>query len=176
LVPGTVHFLLGTSVSLDMTGMSIYLTYIVVIPTIIGVALNEISSGRIPSLIGPYIDPFSKLCMVVMIAANSAAVAPQVRPDNYRMWIIIAVCVVFSSIGFTCGMLTGLAGKFKRDKQITLFFASGLRNTSAAMTLGTEFFPGAAALPAVLGIMLQQITASIMIRLFFRTGPKSVDN
>jgi predicted Na+-dependent transporter len=56
-------------------------------------------------------------------------------------------------------------GKFKRDKQATLVFSVGLHNTSAAMTLGIEFFPGPAALPAVLGIIFQQTISAVMGRL-----------
>ena len=165
VAPGTVRLLLGTSVKLDMTGMAVSLLCMVAIPTILGVVLNEISRGKIPALISPWLTPFSKVCMVMVIAANSSAVASQVRPDNPRIWVIMAVCILFSGMGFICGKFTSLAGKLKKEKQISLFFASGLRNTSAAMTLGTQFFPASAALPAVLGIMFQQTIAAIMGRI-----------
>jgi len=103
--------------------------------------------------------------MVLIVAANSAAVSPQIRPDNPRMWLIIAVCISFNVLSFFFAKVTSLAGKFSREKQITLFFASGLRNTNAAMTLAIEYFPPSAALPAVLGIMFQQTTAAIMGRI-----------
>jgi tagaturonate reductase len=165
IVPGTVRLLLGTSVNLNITGITLSLIFMIAIPTIVGVSLNEISRKKIPFLISPWLDPVSKLCMILVIAANSAAAAPQIYPVNQEIWIIIAVCIGFSALGFVCGRLTGIAGKLEREKQISLFFASGLRNTSAAMTLGVEFFPPAAALPAVLGIMFQQTTAAVMGRL-----------
>ena len=165
VVPGTVRLLLGTSISLDMMGMAISLIYMVVIPTIVGVVLNEVSRGKIPARVSPYLTPFSKLCMVLVVSANSSAVASQIHPETPRFWIIVAACIGFSALSFICGRLAGLAGKFGKDKQITLLFASGLRNTSAAMTLGIEFFPGPAALPTVLGIMFQQTIAAFMGRL-----------
>jgi hypothetical protein len=43
------------------------------------------------------------------------------------------------------------------------------------MTLAIEFFPAAAALPAVLGILFQQSLAALMSRVFFgKTGKQKV--
>jgi len=167
VVPGTVRILLGASINLDMTGMVVSLSYMIALPTILGVALNETSRGKIPALITPWLNPFSKICMPLVIAANSAAVAPQVRPDNPYIWIIIVTCISFSSLGFVFGKCTGLALKFGREKQISFFFTAGLRNTAAAMTLAIEFFPVSAGLPSVLGVMFQQTVAAVMGRIFF---------
>ena len=166
VVPGTVRLFLGTSIKLNMTGMALSLVFMIAIPTVIGVALNEFSRGKFPVMVSPYFNPLSKICMPLMIAANSAAVAPQVRPDNPRIWVIIASCIGFSVLSFTCAKLISLVGKLDPQKQTSLFFTSGLRNTASAITLGVEFLPASAALPAVLGIMFQQATAAIMGRIF----------
>ena len=167
VVPGTVKLLLRTSVSLDMTGMALSLVFMILLPTILGIALNELSQGKIPSLVSPYLNPLSKVSMVLVIAANTAAVAPQINLDNPRLLPVSAVCIGLSTLGFLCGKLTGLITKNQPKKEITLLFACGLRNTSAAMTLGIEFFPPAAALPSVLGIIFQQTIAAIMSRIFY---------
>lgn len=172
VVPGIVKILLGASISLDMTGMTISLVFMVAIPTIIGVALNETSRGKIPAAVSPLLNPLSKICITLVVAPNAAAAAPQIHPENPMLWEIIALCICFSALGFASGKLTGLVGKFGREKQISLFFNVGFRNTSAAMTLGTEFFPGSAALPAVLGIMFQQAIAGIMGRLLLGKVPE----
>ena len=175
IVPGTVKLLLGTSISFNMTGIIISLIFMVAIPTIVGVTLNETSRGKIPALINPWLNPISKICIVLVVAPNAAAAAPKIHPENPLLWAVIIFCISFSALGFCCGKLTGLAGKFKKEKQITTMFIVGFRNTSAAMTLGTEFFPGSAALPAVLGIMFQQMIAGIMGRILLgkRSGDKA---
>jgi len=144
----------------------------IAIPTVLGVTLNELSRGKIPALINPWLSPFSKLCIPFLIAASAAAVAPQVRLDNPRVWLIIACCISFSVLGFVCGKFTAMAGKLGKEKQISLFFGAGLRNTSAAMILGTQFFPASAALPSVLGIMFQQTIAAVMGRLMLGKAAK----
>jgi len=165
VMPGTVRLLVGTSVSIDMTGMAVSLLFMVVVPTIIGVFTNELSRGRIPALACPYLTPFSKICMLLVIAANSAAIAHQIRLDNPRLPIIVAACLCFSVLSFSTAKLASVAGRVGKDKQISLFFASGLRNTSVAMTLAINFFPPAAALPAILNILFQQIMAAFSSRL-----------
>jgi predicted Na+-dependent transporter len=163
-----MRILLGTKVALDMTGIALSLVLMVVIPTIIGVALNELSRGAAPRAVGVYLGPFSKFCIIMVISANTAAVASQIHPENPRVWLIGAVCIIFSALGFACGKLIGVLGKANRARQATLIFSVGLHNTSAAMTLGIEFFPGPAALPAVLGIIFQQTIAAIMGRILLK--------
>jgi predicted Na+-dependent transporter len=54
---------------------------------------------------------------------------------------------------------------------VSLFFAAGLRNITAATTIAIAYFPAAAALPTVLGILFQQTTAAIMGRLLMGKAP-----
>ncbi|MDR0562335.1 MAG: bile acid:sodium symporter family protein [Spirochaetaceae bacterium] len=168
VVPGTASVLLGTQVALDVTGVAISLILMVVIPTIIGVAVNEISRGKTPALISPYLNPFAKLCIVLVIAANASAVAPRVHLADPKVWGIAGLCVFFAALSYTCSKLTCILCRLSPEKRITLFFATGLRNLSAATTIAIEYFPDAAALPALLGIVFQQSLAAIMGKLFNR--------
>jgi predicted Na+-dependent transporter len=172
VVPGTVRLLLGTTIVLDMYGMSLSLMYMVVIPTIVGVALNELSRGAAPRIAGPYLTPLAKICMIIVICANVAAVTDQIQITSLRFWTVGAACVVFSVLGFVAGKLAGLWGKLNRGKQVSLFYAVGLHNTSAAMILGIQFFPGPAALPSVMGIIFQQTIAALMGRIFIGKNPE----
>jgi tagaturonate reductase len=155
-----------------MAGIAVSLILMVVVPTIIGVGLNEISRGKAPRLLDPYLGPFSKVCLLLVITSNTAAISSQVHFDDVRVWIIAAVSIGFSVLGFICAWLAGILGKFNREKRTTLLFALGLRNTSAAMTLGIEFFPPQAALPAVLGIIFQQTLAALMGKLLLGRAKK----
>jgi len=167
VVPATVRLLLGTSISIDVMGMALSLLYMIVIPTIIGITLNETSKGKIPVRITPWLSPLSKLLMIPVIAANSSALAPQIHPANRQIWLIFAVCICFNIFGFLCGKTLSMIKKLSREKQITIFFATGLRNNSIAMILATQFFPASAALPSVLGIMTQHTIAGLLGRGIF---------
>ncbi|MDR1108343.1 MAG: hypothetical protein LBL19_04840 [Spirochaetaceae bacterium] len=171
VVPGTVSLLLGTALTLDMTGITVSLFFMVVFPTILGVLFNEISRGSLPRIISPYMGPVSKLCLALVVAANSAAIADQIHLKEPLFWIVGVCCVFLTSLGFIGSNLTGLAGGLSAEKRTTLFFASGLRNVSASATLAIEFFPAAAALPAILGMLSQQILAALLGKLIIRRHP-----
>jgi predicted Na+-dependent transporter len=168
VVPGTVSLLLGARVAIDISGIALSLILMVVIPTIMGVGINEISRGKVPGLVCPYLNPLAKICMVTMIAANTSPVAPNIRLEDPKVWLIAAMCVVFAMIGYVLSKLTGMAGRLKPEKRITLFFSAGLRNISAATTIAIEFFPEAAALPCLLGIVFQQVTAAFMGKILLK--------
>jgi tagaturonate reductase len=194
VVPFTVRLLLGTKIILDMSGMALSLLFMVVIPTLVGVITNETSRGTIPKIVTPYLNPLAKIFLILVVSANCSAVAPQINLQNTRIWIIGVMCIVFSAMGFSLGKLTGLLGRrlgllgntskgesslgessmedTSKEKQVSLFFALGLRNISAAMILGIEFFPPAAALPAVLGIVFQQSMAALMGKLYLGKIPE----
>lgn len=173
-VPLTMQLLLGAEVVLDTMNMVIPLLFMVVLPTLLGVTLNEASRGKIPSLIGPWLSPLAKLFIFFVIAANSAALAPKIRLDNYFIWLIIAACICFNVLGFLCGKFMGFAGKLNDDKQTALLIAAGLKNTNAAMTLGVELFPAYTftALPAVFGIMTQHTLVALAGRIFTKKDAK----
>jgi predicted Na+-dependent transporter len=166
IVPLTMSVLLGTGLSLDMSGIALSLVMMVVVPTVIGIGTNEISRGKIPRIIGPVLNPLAKLCLILVIAANAAAVAPMVRLNDPQVWIIAAACILFAAIAYCLSRLAALLCRLDGGKQVTVFFSSGLRNISAAATIAIEFFPEQAALPALLGIVFQQTMAALMGRLF----------
>jgi predicted Na+-dependent transporter len=172
VVPGTVSLLLGTRIALDMTGIAVSIILMVVIPTVVGVMVNEISRGKAPPLIVPYLNPVAKVCIVLVIAANASAVAPQVHPGDPKVWAIGALCVGLSALGYLFSKLMCILGRLGPEKKVSIFFAVGLRNISAATTIAIEFFPQAAALPAILGIVFQQTMAAVMGKLLMSPGGK----
>jgi predicted Na+-dependent transporter len=168
LVPGTMSLLLGARVSLDMSGIALSLLVMVVCPTILGVGINEASGGRIPARICPYLNPLAKICLTAVIAANASPAASIVRIDDPRIWLIGAICIVLSALGYALAKISGLPGSLGPEKRVTLFFSGGLRNISAATTIAIDFFPAPTALPCLLGIVFQQVMAAIMGRLLLK--------
>jgi predicted Na+-dependent transporter len=166
VVPFTLSVLMGARVVLDMRSMALALVLMVVVPTIVGVGANEISRGRVPRLLLPPLNPLAKFCLILVIAANAAAIVPHIRIDDRRLWIVAALGVFFAIGGHCVSWFAGRICRLDRDKQVTVFFSSALRNISAAATLAIEFLPESAALPALLGIVFQQTLAALMGRLF----------
>jgi len=162
VMPGTVSVLMGAKVAINMSGIAVSLILMVVVPTVIGVTLNETSRGKIPALICPWLNPLSKILLMLVIAANAAPVAKIIRIDDPTVWKIAALCIALSVLGFVVSKLTGVAVKCNAEKTAAVFFSGGLRNISAVTTIAVSFFPEAAALPALLGIVFQQTIAAVM--------------
>jgi len=168
VVPGTVSVLMGAKTTMDSSGIAISLLFMVVIPTIIGVGINEASKKKIPDVICPYLDPVSKICLILVIAANASPLASWINFGDPFVWRTAALCVALTIAAFLLAKLAALAGKCRAPKDTTMIIAGGLRNNSAVMTIAVSFFPEAAALPVLLSIMFQQTIAAVMGKLLVK--------
>ena len=168
VVPGTLSILMGAKVAMDISGIAVSLIFMVVVPTIIGVALNETSRGAIPQKICPAVDPFAKFCLMLVIAANSAAIAHILKLDDPLLWKTGVLCLFLTVSSFLLARLNGIAAKCDNEKTAALVIAGGLRNNSAVMTIAVTFLPESAVLPTLMSIILQQSIAAIMGRLIIR--------
>ena len=156
VMPLTVSRLLGTDIRLDGAAMAL---------SLLGVTLNEASRGRIPRAVRPYLAPLSKILLALVIAANSAAVAPSVDFSRPRVWAVGAAGIGLTTAGFLLGKALGLVPGIGPARRRGLVFTVGLRNISAVATIAIAFFPEAAALPAILGMFFQQTLAAIFGRI-----------
>ena len=169
VVPGSVSILMGAKTAMDSGGIAVSLLFMVVVPTIIAVTVNETSKGRIPALICPYLDPFAKICLMLVIAANAAHVAPWIRFSDPLVWKTALFVILLTSAGFLVVKLVSVMGKCRGGKDITMIICGGLRNNSAIMTIAVTFFPEAAVLPTLLSIVFQQTIAAFMGKLFAKS-------
>jgi predicted Na+-dependent transporter len=165
VMPGTVSLLMGTKVVINAGGIAVSLFLMVVLPTVVVVVLKDSSPSRIPDLVCPYLDPVSKICLLAVIAANTSPVGRMIHLDDLRVWAVAAVCVSLSSAGFVFSKFAATVFKCDTEKSAAVFFCGGLRNISAVTTIAVTFFPEAAALPALLGIVFQQTVSVVMGRL-----------
>jgi len=140
----------------------------VVLPTIVGVALNETSKGKISEVLCPAFDPFAKICLILVIAANASAVAPSIQFADPLLWIAAIVCIVLTFASFFLAKLNGVIGKCGDEKSASMIIAGGLKNNSAIMTIAVTFFPQTAVLPTLLSIIFQQTIMAIMGRVLVK--------
>ena len=168
VVPGSVLLLMGAKITMDMSGIAVSLLFMVVIPTIAAVAVNEASRGKIPAMIGPCLDPAAKISLMLVIAANASTVASGIKFTDPLVWKAASVCVLLTVTGFLLVKIVTVIGKCRYPKDTTMIISGGLRNNSAVMTIAVTFFPEAAAMPVLLSIMFQQIIAAVMGKLIVR--------
>jgi len=175
VVPATLSVLMGAKVEMDMSGIAVSLLFMVVIPTIAGVAINEISKGKVPQKICAGLDPLAKICLFTVIAANSSAIAPFVKLNNPVIWHTAFLCIFLTSSGFLLAWLFGVIGKCGGEKRASLIIAGGLRNNSAVMTIAVTFFPEQTVIPTLVSIIFQQIIAAVMGKLIIERQTRTLE-
>jgi len=166
VVPGSVSLLMGTKIAMDMSGIAVSLLLMIVIPTIIGVTVNETTKSRIPAVLSPWLNPFAKICLFTVIAANVAVIAPRIRFDDPLVWKTAVIVILLTAAGFLLIKLVTVIVKCRHPKDITVIISGGLRNNSAVMTIAVTFFPEAAVIPTLVCLIFQQSITAVMGKIF----------
>ncbi|SHN31354.1 bile acid:sodium symporter family protein [Gracilibacillus kekensis] len=161
IVPLSLSLFIGASVDLEVWAMMKGLIVMIVIPSILGMVLHELSHGKIHEKWSPRLAPFSKVALASVIMINSSEVAEYlIKIDFHLIKVAVTMFFVAASGYFLAWMI---AKWLKRSDQdvISLTFSSGMRNISAGAVIAVQYFPGPVAVPVVVGMLFQQILASI---------------
>ncbi|MGH0054582.1 MAG: bile acid:sodium symporter family protein [Sphaerochaetaceae bacterium] len=163
LTPYTVAILAQTTVQIDTTGMMVSLLLMVVIPSIAGILINNVTKGRVTEHVAPNLKPFSKIGLFFIIVINTSQVADRLIADASWSYLPIALaCALLAAIGYPLAhYLGGLAGLALEDRK-SITFAISMRNISSALVLAIAYFPPETALPVIFGIVFQQTICAFM--------------
>lgn len=168
LVPYALSVLVGARVEMDVLGMMTGLWWMVVCPSIVGMALNQATRGGLKRAWGPAMAPFSKLGLAAVIVINSAVIAPYFTELSFRVVGIAAVCMGVVVVGYLAGYAVSRLCGWDRETTVAMTFNCGMRNISAGAVLAIQYFPPPVALPVIIGMLFQQMTASLFAHLLFR--------
>jgi predicted Na+-dependent transporter len=168
IVPFTLSLLVGAKVQMDTLGMLTQLMWMVVVPSILGMVLNQLTAGKVKTAWSPVLSPISKIGLAVVILINSSVISPYFTQWDWNIVYIAAVCIVVVSIGYGLGWMASRMLKLSRDMAVSMVFNCGMRNISAGAVLAISFFPPQVALPTIIGMLCQQLLASLFGYLFFR--------
>ncbi|MDQ0058824.1 bile acid:sodium symporter family protein [Paenibacillus harenae] len=160
VVPAGIHLFFDTAVEIEAGPLIADLCILIVLPTVIGVALNQISKGRIQGIVQPYAAPLSKLCFVGVVALNASAIAPHLDKLGEDMATLVPLVVLLVGACYALGFI-GTAKPHNREQQITVSYATGMRNISLGIVLALGYFSPLTAVPVVLSILIQQPLATV---------------
>ncbi|MDR0995290.1 MAG: bile acid:sodium symporter family protein [Tannerella sp.] len=176
VTPATVALLVGAKVHLDMSHMAWELVLMVVIPTLVGIFLNESSHGKIPDKIAPPLAPLAKLSIFFLIAGNTAVAAPSIHLSDPLTLLVGILCLVLGIAAYLVAAPVARLAKLPSDKTVSLVMACGMRNISAGATIAIRFFPTQSALPCLLGIVFQQMLAAIVGKAVLKSRKPKIQN
>lgn len=162
IVPGVLSVLIGTSVELDTWAMMNSLFWMIVVPSLLGMVLNEWSKGAVAPVWSPRLNPLSKLFMAAVIMINGSVISPYLADINLHLVGLAAVIVLMASTGYCLCFLTARLLRWNEADEVALLFNGGMRNISAGAVLAVSYFPAPVAVPVVLGMVFQQLLASLV--------------
>ncbi|MBM7568198.1 putative Na+-dependent transporter [Paenibacillus sacheonensis] len=160
VVPGGVHLLFHQEIQTNTGQMINDLLLIIVVPTIIGVVLYELSKGRIQAAVKPFAAPLSKLCFVGVVMLNAAAIAPYTEQLQGDLLKLIPLSLVMVGLCYAVGYF-GTMRYRDRELQVTVSYATGMRNISLGIVIAMAYFSPLTAVPVVLSILIQQPLATV---------------
>lgn len=89
VVPYSLSLLVGQKVELDILSMMTGLLYMIVLPSIAGMLLNELTKGTVAIVWKPRLSPISKVFLSVVVMLNGAVIAPYFTEFQWKLVFII---------------------------------------------------------------------------------------
>ena len=168
LLPFSVLLLTGANIQLDAAGMMLNLLQMIVIPSIIGMTINQLTKGELPKKWNSRLAPVSKIGLLAVITINGSTVREHFETIDLRLLIIMLSIAFLAISGYT--MAWHLAKFFKLSEEDTkaAVFSGGMRNVSTGIIIALAHFPAAAALPVVTGVFFQQVVCATAAKMLER--------
>lgn len=165
LMPLILQLVVGESISLNTPALIFDLIWMIVLPSILGILVNEWTKGKLFKQYGKPMSLISKLCLFAIIMINSSAIAPYVKTIDWELAKVIAVVLFLAVSGYILSLVLGrLFWKSEAD-QATFVFNGGMRNIAVGVVIATTYFPSKVAMPVVFGMLFQQVLASIFYKI-----------
>ena len=161
IVPFSLSLFIGGKIEMDFFNIMKGLLGMVVIPSLIGMYLNQVTKGRIKDQLGTRLAPFSKISIGFVVMLNGAVVAPYLKHIDLKLVGITLTVFMIALTGYLFSFIIGRFLSGGRDTVISLTFTGGMRNISAGAVIAITYFPAAVAVPVVVGMLFQQILASL---------------
>lgn len=173
IMPIMLHIVSGEIIQLDVESLIFSLVLMIVLPTILGILVNELSKGEIPKKFGKKLAPFSKMCLFAVIMINSSAISPYLKDFNSQLISVLLVVFLFAVSGYVFAFIIGRYILKDYPQMTTLVFTGGMRNIAVGVIVATTYFPSKVAMPVVFGMLFQQIIASVFSKVLQRVqSPK----
>jgi len=136
------------------------LIFMVAIPAIAAMCLNQISKGKVKEIWPSKLAPFSKLALMYVVTCNSSKIAPYVKSMNAERILVALVILVLAAGGYIVGWFVARIMKQDQETTVSLIYGIGMRNISTGAVIAAAYFPGEVVFPVMIGTLFQQVLAA----------------
>ncbi|MFJ6209531.1 bile acid:sodium symporter family protein [Lysinibacillus sp. NPDC092081] len=164
VIPTLLHVVVGKTIEINTTGLILDLFWMIVVPSLVGVAMNEFTKGNITLTLGKKLAPFAKLSLFCIVMINGSSIASYIKNISWELVCIILIVFILAVSGYVLCLVLGHI-LWKNLSIVTMFvFTGGMRNISIGVVIATTYFPAKAVMPVVFGMLFQQVLASFFSR------------
>ena len=160
LIPVALKILVGSSVKMDTMGMMKELVFMIALPAVLAMCLNEFSHGKVMETWPKKLAPFSKICLIFVVTSNSSKVSPYMKHLNGERLEVAAVILLLAAGGYAIGWVIAILTKQNKEATVSMIYGSGMRNISAGAVIAGAYFPAEVLFPVMIGTLFQQILAA----------------
>lgn len=161
LIPLTLRLLVGSQVAIDTSRMMEELIFMITLPALLAMVLNQLSRDRVKETWPARLAPYSKFCLIFVVTANSSEVAPYIRHLNAQRLLAAGCILLLATCGYVIGWLLALLFRQPHDITVSMIYGAGMRNISAGAVIASTYFPAEVVFPVMIGTLFQQILAAL---------------
>ena len=172
LIPATLKILLGSAVTIDPARMMRELIFMVALPAVVAMVLNQITDGKVMETWPGKLAPFSKLALIFVVTSNSSKVAPYIRDMNMQRVKVALAILVLAASGYALGWFVAYIFRKDRRTAVSMMYGTGMRNISAGAVIAAAYFPGEVMFPVMIGTLFQQVLAALFEKLLAQKKEK----
>lgn len=160
-IPLTLQVLMGKTVHVDVEGMMFDMAFMIALPALLGMIVNDFTHGWGKRTLSPVTAPLSKIFLIMVITSNATSISPLVAHLNAELVGSVFFVLAFTTSGFAWGIVVARLLHQSRANTVAMGFSCGLRNISSGAVIATQYFPGEAVFPVICGTLFQQTLASV---------------
>lgn len=166
LVPLSLRLFVGSAVQVDTCGMMRELLFMVALPALLALTVNQATKGKYQKEFSRRLAPFGKLALILVVSANSSKVAPFIRNMTPLLFAVAAAMFVIAAFGYAAGWLGAVLLRQKREFAVSMMFNTGMRNISAGAVIAAAYFPAEVMFPVMIATLFQQVLAAFYAQIF----------
>ncbi|MGM0600886.1 MAG: bile acid:sodium symporter family protein [Candidatus Rifleibacteriota bacterium] len=172
LSPLTVSLILllfiGESVQINYQALMSGLLKMIVIPSIIGLTLHDLTSREKLQKFIPFIQPFASFCLVGVILVNVATAKNSASSMVQAAPVLLLFVLILVASGFILGWVMATFFKFSENIRTSCVYTMGIKNTSCGLVIALGHLPVEASIPLLIAMFFQQPIAALNQKIILR--------
>lgn len=136
VTPALVYLLAGKEVAVDMAGMFLSIVQVVIVPIVLGLAVNKYMS-RFTERVTPLLPMVSTLAIAAIIGIVESHSSARILSCSLLVGIVV---ILHNVLGLTLGYVAGKLLGLPHDKRTAISIEVGMQNSGLATSLAATHF------------------------------------